>query len=243
MFGCQRRVPEPQGDGSDAASTTSATSSAAPASAEPPPASSALPLRLNVASEDPLHGQFGLEQATVGLAGSGSLYAVMTTSQGQLVCELWPDKAPNTVANFVGLARGLRPFWKNDGWVKAPLYDGSEIYSVIKGFAFEGGSASERYNERIGYFITDELWAGAKHDKRGLLCMRPFSPNHNGSQFMILDGKVPQLDHSNTIFGQCGPVRVLGAIAGVPVQGARPTTKLEIKKVEIVRSKTPPKGT
>ncbi len=245
-FGC-RRAPEPEGDKSQPASSRAVASSAKAGvrnsalvpTAELPPVDSAV-LRHAPPSDDPLRGRFTLQEATAGLPEAGSLYAVMHTTKGKLVCELWPDKAPNTVANFVGLARGLRLFQKNGEWVRAPLYDGSEIYSVLKSFAFEGGSATDRYNERIGYFIPDENWPGAHHDQRGLLCMRGFTPDKNGSQFMILDGATPQLDGSNTIFGRCGPKAVLDAISNVPLVGGRPKQRLTLSKVEIVRSKAPP---
>ncbi|HVZ33288.1 MAG TPA: peptidylprolyl isomerase, partial [Polyangiaceae bacterium] len=62
------------------------------------------------AADDPLHGKFGMTEALQKLPGKGtSLYADLQTTEGKLECELWPDKAPLTVANFVGLARGIRP--------------------------------------------------------------------------------------------------------------------------------------
>jgi peptidyl-prolyl cis-trans isomerase A (cyclophilin A) len=193
-------------------------------------------LSVPVRPDDPLQGKFSLEQATAGLRGEGQLWALMRTSAGNLACELWPEKAPNTVANFVGLARGLRPYLLDNAWVKKPLYDATEFYLVNKGFAIEGGSPGPQFNADVGYFIPDEIWAGAHHDQRGLLCMRAFTPGRNGSQFMILDGATPQLDQSFTIFGKCEPTKVLDAISNAPVVGGRPKPAIKLRKLEIIRN-------
>ncbi|HVJ21417.1 MAG TPA: peptidylprolyl isomerase [Polyangiaceae bacterium] len=249
VAGCQERVGEPPPSASaispSPAVSVTATATAGPSVAPPTPvlpvsARTPLPAAPEVASDDPLRGKFTLAQATAGLSGEGELYAVMRTSAGNLVCELWPDKAPNTVANFVGLARGLRPYKKGGQWLKQPLYDGTEFYSVLRNFSIEGGSPGEKYNDSVGYFIPDETWQGAKHDQRGLLCMRAFTPNKSGSQFMILDGAATQLDGSFTIFGKCGPESVLDAISTAPVEAARPKPAIKLRKLEIVRSKQRP---
>src|SRR3978361_146862 len=78
--------------------------------------------------DDPVKGQFSLDDATKGLGGpaGGTLSAKIETSNGAFSCELFDKQAPITVANFVGLARGLRP-WKDPKtgqWVKKPFYDG-----------------------------------------------------------------------------------------------------------------------
>lgn len=241
LAACQERVSEPASN-DPVPLPSGAAAVAKPSSSPPAPraATSAPPRRPPPSEDDPLEGRFDLRQATAGLPGSGDLYAILRTSSGKLVCELWEDKAPNTVANFVGLARGLRPFKKDGEWIKKPLYDGSEFYSVLKGFAMEAGSPSVKFNDDIGYFISDEIWEGAKHDQRGLLCMRAFTPGRSGSQFMILDAATPQLDQSFTIFGKCGPRGVLDAISNVEVEGGRPKSKLVLRKVEIVRARQPP---
>src|SRR5436190_52230 len=92
--------------------------------------------------DDPAKGHFTLEQATKGLAGSGPLQAKIETTLGTLTCDLFDKQAPITVANFVGLARGTRP-WKDPKtgkWVeKKPLYDGLTFHRVIPGFMIQGG--------------------------------------------------------------------------------------------------------
>ena len=91
---------------------------------------------------DPMGGKFTLEQALSGLPEEGhAATRRIETSLGRLECKLYADKAPLTVANFVGLARGERPFWDaNQGaWVKRPLYDGTTFHRVIRGFMIQGG--------------------------------------------------------------------------------------------------------
>ena len=142
-----------------------------------------------MSEDDPLHGKFTLDDATANLAGKGPLVAEIETDQGKLECDLYDDKAPITVANFVGLARGLRPFKAPDGkWTKKPAYDGTTFHRVIKGFMIQGGDPSGTGAGEPGYVIPDEIWAGAAHDQRGLLCMANRGPNTNGQQFFIMDG-------------------------------------------------------
>ena len=90
--------------------------------------------------DDPLKGKFTLEEATKGLPAGNALIATIETDQGKLECRLFDDKAPITVANFVGLARGNRP-WKNadNEWVKKPAYDGTVFHRIVKGFMIQGG--------------------------------------------------------------------------------------------------------
>ncbi len=185
---------------------------------------------------DPLGGNFSLTEATVGLQGSGPLTATITTSKGVLTCKLLDDKAPNTVANFVGLARGIRP-WKDDtgAWVTKPIYDGTTFHRVIKGFMIQGGDPRGNGTGEPGYVIKDEIWQGAKHDRAGLLCMANRGPNTNGAQFFITDARADHLDGNYTIFGECSPASVVHAIAGVPVTGDKPTNPPLIQKVEITK--------
>jgi peptidyl-prolyl cis-trans isomerase A (cyclophilin A) len=208
-----------------------------PATSAPAPAAAAEPADPTPIA-DPTGGSFSLADATAGLSGSGPLVAVLTTSMGQIRCELFEDRAPNTVANFVGLARGLRPFKSVDGkWVKKPGYDGTTFHRVIKGFMIQGGDPRGTGMGEPGYVIPDELWPGSKHDRAGQLCMANRGPNTNGMQFFITDAAVPQLDGNYTIFGECAPTSVIHAIATVP-KGPRdmPETPVTIVKVEVTRA-------
>jgi len=188
-----------------------------------------------VSPDDPMKGKFTLEDATKGLEGKGALVATLETDHGTLTCELFEDKAPITVANFVGLARGLRPFKHEGEWVTRPGYDGSTFHRLIKGFMIQGGDPKGNGTGEPGYVIPDEVWPGAKHDRRGLLCMANRGPNTNGMQFFITDAAAPHLDKSYTIFGSCGPDAVIEKIASQPVRGDRAITPPQLEKVTIAR--------
>ena len=188
------------------------------------------------ASGDPLQGKFTLEDATKGLSGKGALVAEIKTGLGKLECALYEDRAPITVANFVGLARGLRPFKNPAGeWVKTNAYDGTTFHRVIKGFMVQGGDPAGTGGGEPGYVIPDEVWSGAKHDRRGLLCMANRGPNTNGMQFFITDAAAPHLDRSYTIFGECSPDSVVEKLASVEVRGDRSVNPTKIEKVTIRR--------
>jgi len=187
-----------------------------------------------VSAGDPVQGKFSLEDATANLAGKGPLVAEIETDQGKLVCDLYDDKAPNTVANFIGLARGLRPFKAPDGqWTKKPAYDGTTFHRVIKGFMIQGGDPSGTGAGEPGYVIPDEVWPGSAHDQRGLLCMANRGPNTNGQQFFITDAAAKHLDGGYTIFGKCGPDAVIEKLASVPVRGDHSETPSKIKTITI----------
>lgn len=198
---------------------------------EPPPGS------------DPTRGRFTLKDATAGLEGTGPLTATIATSLGTLTCRLFEDKAPITVANFVGLARGTRPFRSEvDGeWVTKPAYDGTTFHRVIPGFMIQGGDRRGNGTGEPGYVIPDEIWPGAAHDRVGLLCMANRGPNTNGSQFFVTDAKAPALDGKYTIFGECSPPSVIHAIANSPRDpDDRPRTPVTIETVTIARGAARP---
>jgi peptidyl-prolyl cis-trans isomerase A (cyclophilin A) len=193
-------------------------------------------------SPDPENGEFDLNEASVGLKGEGALQAKIETSQGALNCRLFADKAPLTVANFVGLARGLRPFWdsKQSAWVKRPLYDGTTFHRVIPGFMIQGGDHLGNGTGEVGYYVPDELHPSLSHDRPGLMAMANKGPNTNGGQFFITDAATPHLTAMKTysIFGECQPVSIVHKIANVPkaAPGSEsPAEPVSIKRVTITR--------
>ena len=190
--------------------------------------------------DDPAKGHFTLEEATKGLSGSGPLTAKIDTTLGAFTCELYDKQAPVTVANFVGLARGLRP-WKDPKsgkWVKKPFYDGLIFHRVIPGFMIQGGDPLGTGTGNPGYRFADEFSPDLKFDKPALLAMANAGPATNGSQFFITEGTPEHLTGRHTIFGQCDPLSLVTKITGVE-RGARdkPTTDVVIKKVIISRGK------
>lgn len=191
---------------------------------------------------DPHGGEFALDQAVEGLPGDGRLVAEIKTDLGTMTCELYPDRAPRTVANFVGLARGKRGWWdaRAGAWVLRPLYDGTTFHRVIPDFMIQGGDSLGNGSGGVGYTIPDELHPSLRHDRAGQLCMANRGPNTNGGQFFITDGAAPHLDQlrSYTIFGQCEPAAVVHRIARVPQAGPptnRPLTPVHIERVQIRR--------
>ena len=191
-------------------------------------------------SGDPLRGDFSLAEALQAVPGSGPLSATIETSKGTLRCRLFDDRAPVTVANFIGLATGKRT-WKDpvtSTWVNRPAYDGTTFHRVIKGFMIQGGDPKGNGSGEPGYTFKDEIWPGAKHDRPGLLCMANRGPNTNGSQFFITDAPSAHIDASYTIFGECSPLEIVHEIAGVPTAASdRPQTPVTIKHVGIHRSR------
>jgi peptidyl-prolyl cis-trans isomerase A (cyclophilin A) len=198
-------------------------------------------VQAKVAGGDPLDGVWTLADATNGINGTGALIATINTSEGALRCKLFDDKAPVTVANFIGLARGTR-VWKDPSgkWVNKPAYDGTLFHRIIKGFMIQGGDAKGNGSGEPGYVIKDELWEGGKHDRAGLLCMANRGPSTNGAQFFITDASAPHLDRSYTILGECGPVETVHTIANVAVNGEQPVSPVTIKTVTIAREKPGP---
>ena len=195
------------------------------------------------ADDDPAGGKFTLEQATKGIPGPATapLVATIDTSMGKFTCELYDKQTPITVANFVGLARGVRPWLdpKTSKWVtKKPFYDGLIFHRVIPGFMIQGGDPLGVGTGNPGYKFEDEFSPDLKFDKPGLLAMANAGPATNGSQFFITEGTPQHLTGRHTIFGHCEPVSLVTQIAGVE-KGPRdkPVKDVVMKKVTISRDK------
>jgi peptidyl-prolyl cis-trans isomerase A (cyclophilin A) len=186
-------------------------------------------------SPDPRGGRFTLENATEGLAGTGNLVAEIETSMGTFSCQLLAREAPNTVANFVGLARGRRDFWDPVAgvWTRRPFYDGSIFHRVIPDFMIQGGDILRSGTGGTGYEFGDENVTG--HNAPGLLCMANHDPGTNGAQFFITETANPQLDGSYSIFGRCTPTDLVRRIARVERNGNRPVTPVFIQHVRVRR--------
>jgi peptidyl-prolyl cis-trans isomerase A (cyclophilin A) len=195
-------------------------------------------------TEDPEHGQFTVEQAVLGLPGTGKPWARITTDKGEIPCELYPERAPLTVASFVGLARGTRAFLdlETGYWVKRPFFDGLAFYRVIPGFMIQGGDPRSRdYSHPNlgtggpGYSLADEIAPELKFDRPGRLAMANSGPNTAGSQFFVTEAGQGDLDGKYTIFGQCGGIAVVKAIARLPRNAKDKPDQPVRMKVEIFR--------
>ncbi|MBW7867390.1 MAG: peptidylprolyl isomerase [Brumimicrobium sp.] len=128
------------------------------------------------------------------------LYAEVNTNKGQILIHLLDDKAPMTVANFVGLAEGNLTVLDSIKITK-PYYDGVTFHRVIKDFMIQGGDPTATGGGDPGYKFFDEADNGVIHE-RGVLSMANAGPNTNGSQFFITHVETPWLNGKHTVFGK-----------------------------------------
>jgi peptidyl-prolyl cis-trans isomerase A (cyclophilin A) len=166
-------------------------------------------------------------------------YAQFDTSEGTFMIRLFEKEAPNTVANFVGLAEGTKE-WKDPqtGQSKTgPFYDGVVFHRVIEGFMIQGGDPLGTGTGGPGYKFADEFHPTLRHDKPGILSMANAGPNTNGSQFFITLGPTPHLDNRHSVFGHVVEgMDVVKKIGSVPTgRQDRPVKPIVINKVAIKR--------
>jgi cyclophilin family peptidyl-prolyl cis-trans isomerase len=149
--------------------------------------------------------------------------ATFKTEAGDFVIELFADKAPKTVNNFVFLAR--------DGF-----YNGVTFHRVIKGFMAQGGDPTGTGTGGPGYKFADEFHKDLRHNSAGILSMANAGAGTNGSQFFITHGPTPHLDNKHTVFGKVtSGLNVVLAIPERDPQRAR-TPGTQITTIEITES-------
>ena len=115
--------------------------------------------------------------------------ARIKTQRGDIVAELYADRAPLTVENFVNLAR-------------SGFYDGTTFHRVIPGFMAQGGDPTGTGTGGPGYQFRDEFHPTLRHSGPGILSMANAGPGTNGSQFFITFGPTPHLDDRHSVFGR-----------------------------------------
>ena len=169
-----------------------------------------------------------------------ALHATLKTSKGEIVIRLFEDKAPKTVANFVGLATGTKA-WSDTTTgqqVKRPLYNGTIFHRAIPNFMIQGGDPLGRGTGGPGYRFSDEFHADLRHDKPGILSMANAGPNSNGSQFFITHQATPWLDGKHSVFGEVVKGQeVVEAIGKAPRDaGDKPLTDIVLTEVVISRT-------
>lgn len=148
--------------------------------------------------------------------------AQLDTNQGGITIELLAERSPQTVNNFVFLAR--------DGY-----YDGVIFHRVVPGFVIQGGDPTGTGRGGPGYKFRDELEGDGTY-RRGTVAMANAGPHTNGSQFFICLEDVG-LSHSYTIFGRVTEgMETVDAIAAVPLDRERPRSEVVIQAVSITES-------
>jgi peptidyl-prolyl cis-trans isomerase A (cyclophilin A) len=165
--------------------------------------------------------------------------AILKTSMGEIVIELFTNQAPKTVKNFVDLATGAKE-WTDPNIgekVKTKLYDGTIFHRVIPGFMIQGGDPLGSGMGGPGYNFADEFHGELNFDKPYLLAMANAGPNTNGSQFFITVAPTTWLNRKHTIFGQVtdpASQKVVDAISTVKT-GAndKPVQAVKIESVTI----------
>ncbi len=165
------------------------------------------------------------------------LYATFQTSMGTIVVKLLPEKAPVTVANFVGLAEGTKEWTDPRTGQKQsgkPLYDGTMFHRVIPDFMIQGGDPLGTGTGGPGFRFQDEIGPDNKFSKPGLLAMANAGPGTNGSQFFITEIATPWLDKGHTIFGE-----VVKGGELVPKITRAGNSKVKLEKVTITRGAMP----
>ncbi|HOJ63339.1 MAG TPA: peptidylprolyl isomerase [Spirochaetota bacterium] len=168
------------------------------------------------------------------------IYAVFYTSKGKFVCELYFEKVPLTVANFVGLAEGTKE-WIDPNTqeaVKRPFYNGLIFHRVIKDFVIQGGCPYGNGTGGPGYTFDDEIVSDLNHNSEGILSMANSGPNTNGSQFFITLAPTPHLNGRHSVFGKViEGMDVVKKIGEVKTDATfnKPFENIYIKKIEILR--------
>jgi peptidyl-prolyl cis-trans isomerase A (cyclophilin A) len=179
-----------------------------------------------------------LAEYTKDLPGQGPLMATIETTVGAFHCELYADQVPMTVANFVGLARGLKP-WRDPKTRKVekkPFYDGIIFHRVIPGFMVQTGDPLGEGVGGAGYEFEDEIRADLRHAAGGTLSMANAGPGTNSSQFFITEKATPWLNDRHTVFGKCKEADLVKKITQVPRDSRdRPQQEIKIDRVTISR--------
>jgi peptidyl-prolyl cis-trans isomerase A (cyclophilin A) len=181
--------------------------------------------------DDPTGGasMFTLSMALAGFTSTGTLKAAITTQKGIIVCTLDEAKAPITVANFVGLARGTRPFLASGMWQVKRFYDGLKWHRVIPGFVIQGGDPRGNGTGGPGYSLPKE---NQIPEPPGTLAMAA-STEVSGSQFYITVDSTPLKDYN--VFGLC-ELPVAEEISLVETKtGDVPVVPIHMQRIDIAR--------
>ena len=170
----------------------------------------------------------------------GDLSATLHTTEGDIEIELFDERAPRTVENFVDLATGERT-WEHpetgDTIEDDPLYDDVPVHRIIDGFMIQTGDPTGTGRGGPGYTFDDEFHEELRHDDAGIVSMANSGPNTNGSQFFITLDAQPHLDDRHAVFGTVTDgMDVVEDIGSIPTDANdRPQEEVLLESVTIHR--------
>jgi len=165
--------------------------------------------------------------------------ATLHTNHGDIVLNLFDTHAPQTVANFTGLASGTREYVdpETGSATSGKFYDGLTFHRVISGFMIQGGCPLGTGTGGPGYKFSDEFHPELRFDRPYLLAMANAGPGTNGSQFFVTVGPTPHLNNRHTIFGEVADQAsrdVVDGIARVRTgRNDRPVDPIVIQSVDL----------
>jgi peptidyl-prolyl cis-trans isomerase A (cyclophilin A) len=167
------------------------------------------------------------------------LTATLSTTHGDIEIDLFDERAPNTVENFVGLATGEQT-WEHPETgedMETPLYDDVEFHRIIPDFMIQTGDPTGTGRGGPGYTFDDEFHPDLRHDEPGKVSMANRGPDTNGSQFFIILDAQPHLDDKHAVFGDViDGMDVVKEVGAVETDGNdRPTETVLLESVEIHR--------
>jgi peptidyl-prolyl cis-trans isomerase A (cyclophilin A) len=187
----------------------------------------------NEAAGDPFRGRFPMQDAVAGLPEAGTLHATIVTEVAEIHCQLFADSAPLAVANFVGLARGVRPFLDPElgSWTTRPFYDGLTFHRAVERQFVQGGRLGEEL--WVGFTLQDERSIGTVFDRSGMLALaNPGTPNSSAAEFFITTAVLRELDGKYTIIGRCEDPLLVRDLEARVSAGERP--RIETVRIERV---------
>ncbi|WP_257181695.1 peptidylprolyl isomerase [Corynebacterium cystitidis] len=168
--------------------------------------------------------------------------ATLHTNLGDIVIDLFGNHAPQTVENFVGLAKGTKDYSTRNasGSNEGPFYDGAIFHRIIPGFMIQGGDPTGTGTGGPGYQFADEFHPELQFDRPYLLAMANAGPGTNGSQFFITVDATPWLNNKHTIFGEVTDEEskaVIDKLANVKTgRMDRPVDDVVIQSIDVVEA-------
>ena len=164
------------------------------------------------------------------------LYAEIITTKGTMITQLYYDRTPITVANFVSLSEGTNTN-VDSTFKEKKYYNGLTFHRVMKDFMVQGGDPNANGSGGPGYVFKDEFDSELKHDSTGVLSMANPGPNSNGSQFFITFKATPWLNNRHSVFGKLvkgkDVLMAIGEVETVPKD--KPKEDIVIQEINIIR--------